>query len=93
MLRDLKGHGDKVNSAAFSPDGARMVTASFDGTAQVWDAAGDTPEIQITEAHAAYPCMLRPTYPSKKLSCATNPATQVSQGSESHRRSYRACLG
>ena len=28
-----------VLSAAFSPDGARIVTASFDNTAGVWDAA------------------------------------------------------
>jgi WD40 repeat protein len=26
-----------VNSAAFSPDGSRIVTASFDGTARIWD--------------------------------------------------------
>ena len=28
-----------VGSASFSPDGARIVTASYDGTARVWDAA------------------------------------------------------
>ena len=39
FLRELKGHGDAVKSAAFSPDGARIVTASSDGTARVWDAA------------------------------------------------------
>ena len=34
----LSGHEDAVDSAAFSPDGSRAVTASFDGTARVWDA-------------------------------------------------------
>ena len=34
----LAGHGDWVNRAAFSPDGSRIVTASFDNTARVWDA-------------------------------------------------------
>src|SRR5262249_651676 len=31
-------HQDEVNDAAFSPDGARIVTASSDKTAKVWDA-------------------------------------------------------
>jgi WD40 repeat protein len=34
----LKGHSGLVGRAAFSPDGKRVVTASFDGTAKVWDA-------------------------------------------------------
>jgi WD40 repeat protein len=35
----LRGHDGVVGSAAFSPDGARVVTASLDGTARIWDAA------------------------------------------------------
>jgi WD40 repeat protein len=38
LLLDLEGHEDSVNSAAFSPDGTRIVTASWDGTTKVWDA-------------------------------------------------------
>ena len=34
----LAGHMGLVNSAAFSPDGSRIVTASWDTTARVWDA-------------------------------------------------------
>ena len=34
----LSGHGDFIRHAAFSPDGARIVTASDDRTARVWDA-------------------------------------------------------
>ena len=37
----LTGHSGAVNSAAFSPDGQRVVTASVDGTARLWDAATD----------------------------------------------------
>jgi WD40 repeat protein len=36
--RVLKGHDAAVTKAAFSPDGKRIVTASYDGTARVWDA-------------------------------------------------------
>ncbi len=33
----LRGHGGRVSSAAFSPDGRRIVTASWDQTARLWD--------------------------------------------------------
>ena len=39
----LLAHAGGVNSAAFSHDGRRMVTASDDRTAQVWDAATGEP--------------------------------------------------
>ncbi len=34
----LWGHRDVVRGVAFSPDGQRIVTGSYDGTARVWDA-------------------------------------------------------
>ncbi len=33
----LAGHTDAVESAAFSPDGTKVVTASLDSTAKIWD--------------------------------------------------------
>src|SRR5262249_53785830 len=38
LVRELKGHIEPVLSAAFSADGVRIVTASGDKTARVWDA-------------------------------------------------------
>jgi WD40 repeat protein len=37
------GHGGPVTSAVFSPDGQRILTASEDGTAQIW--SRDTGEV------------------------------------------------
>lgn len=34
----LKGHRKAVFAAAFSPDGESVVSASYDGTARIWDA-------------------------------------------------------
>jgi WD40 repeat protein len=39
-----------VNSAAFSPDGARIVTTSWDNTARIWDAAS-AKEIAVLRGH------------------------------------------
>jgi WD40 repeat protein len=45
----LEAHDDQVTSAAFSPDGARLVTASRDREARVWDLA--TGESLVLQGH------------------------------------------
>ena len=47
----LKGHEDAVRSAAFSPDGKRIVTASSDKTARVWDAESGKPIGEPLKGH------------------------------------------
>ncbi len=47
----FKGHSGSVTSAAFSPEGKRVVTASLDRTARVWDAATRL-EIARLEGHS-----------------------------------------
>ena len=49
MIGDIPFVG--VNSASFSPDGARVVTAGGDGTAKVWDARSGA-EVLALKGHA-----------------------------------------
>jgi len=46
----LRGHKSQVTSAAFSHDGARIVTASFDKTARIWDTASGK-EMMVLRGH------------------------------------------
>jgi WD40 repeat protein len=49
----LRGHEGFVNSAAFSPDGTRIVTASFDNTARLWDGTTGK-EIAVLRGHEGF---------------------------------------
>jgi WD40 repeat protein len=46
-LFTLYGHTRSVNSASFSPDGTRIITASSDRTAKVWDTRTGSPLLEL----------------------------------------------
>ena len=52
QLAVLSGHGDRVFSAAYSPDGTRIVTASEDKTTRVWDARTGE-QLAVLSGHSA----------------------------------------
>ena len=51
----FKGHGSEIRSMAFSPDGQRIVTGSWDGTAKEWEATtpAQVARLQAEEQAAA----------------------------------------
>jgi tetratricopeptide (TPR) repeat protein len=53
LLAVLEGHTDFVNSAAFSPDRRRVVTASADHTARLWDPTTGAP-LAALEGHTKF---------------------------------------
>jgi len=59
-LLTLKGHGSGVESASFSPDGTRIVTASQDQTAKVWDARTGAETLSLKHTAKVQSAMFSP---------------------------------
>jgi WD40 repeat protein len=47
----LYGHEARIFAVAYSPDGPRIASASYDGTVRVWDAAGGAPRAHLRDPH------------------------------------------
>jgi WD40 repeat protein len=45
----LRGHSSYVIGVGFSPDGSRLVTASFDNTTKLWDVASGHEFLELTD--------------------------------------------
>src|SRR5690348_9707848 len=46
----LTGHEGRVNSAEFSPDSKRIITAGSDNTARIWDSANGK-QLAVLDGH------------------------------------------
>ncbi|MFH1739482.1 MAG: WD40 repeat domain-containing protein, partial [bacterium] len=53
MARWFSGHTAPVNSVAFSPDGTKVLTGSYDRTAKLWDVESGA-EIRTFSGHIGY---------------------------------------
>lgn len=51
LLQVLTDHSDFVNSVAFSSDGTRIVSGSYDKTIRVWDAASGIQILPVLRGH------------------------------------------
>ena len=52
LISVLRGHQGAINTAAFSPNGQRVITASGDNKARIWDVEGGA-EIAVVRGYAA----------------------------------------
>jgi WD40 repeat protein/TPR repeat protein len=53
QLAVLSGHGGNIRSATYSPDGTRIVTASLDKTARIWDARTGA-QLAVLSGHGSF---------------------------------------
>jgi WD40 repeat protein len=73
-LLEFKGHTDSVTSAAFSPDGTQLATASHDGTARLWNARTGQPLLEL-QGHTGWVTGVAFSPDGTRLATASNDKT------------------
>ncbi|ETO12028.1 hypothetical protein RFI_25348 [Reticulomyxa filosa] len=53
LIKELQGHSHYVTSVKFSPDGTKIVSASYDKTVRIWDVKSGT-TIQKLDGHVSW---------------------------------------
>lgn len=90
----LKGHTDAIRSVAFSADGSRIVSGSFDKTIRVWDVASGEVVAGPFKGHTAYVRSVAFSPDAKRIASSSDDGSvrvwDVAGGSEVVARPFRS---